>query len=155
MNTEELKRMIQIYFDGELEKNKEPLLFSSLSQDDEARDYFKSVNLLKNAVEETKEDFPQELEERIFYSLRKKEVKSISSVFNLPVTRIISYSVAIILIIINIYLLGRINSYSDKVNAVQTVVQNQNQMIELLFNSLPATEVKAAKTNNHILNWRG
>jgi len=37
-------------------------------------------------------------------------------------------------------------------NAVQTVVQNQNQMIELLFNSLPATEVKAVKTNNHILN---
>ncbi len=152
MNTEELKNLIQLYLDGELEKNKEPLLFAALSQDEEARDYFKSMNLLKNALEETEKEFPQELEERIFYSLKKEEVKNKNSFFNLPVTRIISYSVAIILIVINIYLLGRINSYSDKVNAVQTVVQNQNQMIELLFNSFPATEVKAVKTNNHILN---
>jgi len=152
MNTEELKKTIQLYFDGELEKSKEPLLFTSLSQDEEARDYFKSINLLKNAIDETKEEFPRELEERIFYPLKKKEVKSINGFFKLPITRIISYSIAVILIIINIYLLGRINSYSDKVNAVQTVVQNQNQMIELLFNSLPTTEVKAVKTNNHILN---
>ena len=152
MNTEELKSMIQIYFDGELEKNKEPLLFTSLSRDEEARDYFKSMNFLKNVIEETEEEFPQGLEERIFYSLKKKETRSISGFFNLSITRIISYSIAIILIVINIYLLGRIDSYSDKMNAVQTVVQNQNQMIELLFNSLPATEVKAIKTNNHILN---
>ena len=99
-----------------------------------------------------KEEFPRELEERIFYSLKKEEVKSISGFFKLPITRIISYSIAVILIIINIYLLGRINAYSDKVNAVQTVVQNQNQMIELLFNSFPVTEVKAVKTNNNILN---
>ena len=152
MNTEELKSMIQLYFDGELERNKESLIFTSLSKDEEARDYFKSMNLIKNVIEETEEEFPQELEERIFYSLKKKGVKSISGFFNLPVTKIISYSIAIILIIINIYLLGRIDSYSDKMSAVQTVVQNQNQMIELLFNSLPATEVKAVKTNNHILN---
>lgn len=152
MNTEEIKKTIQLYFDGELEKNEEPLLFTSLSQDEEARDYFKSMNLLKNAVDETKEEFPRELEERIFYSLKKEEVKSISGFFKLPITRIISYSIAVILIIINIYLLGRINAYSDKVNAVQTVVQNQNQMIELLFNSFPVTEVKAVKTNNNILN---
>ena len=155
MNTEELKNMIQLYFDGELEKNKEPLLFTSLSQDAEARDYFKSMNLLRNTVKGTEEEFPQELEERIFYSLKKEEVKNKSSFFNLPITRIISYSIAVILIIINIYLIGQIDSYSDKVSAVQTVVQNQNQMIELLFNSLPATEVKAVKTNNHVLNWRG
>ena len=152
MNTEELKSMIQIYFDGELEKNKEPLLFTSLSRDEQARDYFKSMNFLKNVIEETEEEFPQGLEERIFYSLKKKETRSISGFFNLSITRIISYSIAIILIVINIYLLGRIDSYSDKMNAVQTVVQNQNQMIELLLNSLPATEVKAIKTNNHILN---
>jgi len=152
MNTEELKNMIQLYFDGELEKNKEPLLFTSLSQDAEARDYFKSMNLLRNTVKGTEEEFPQELEERIFYSLKKEEVKNKSSFFNLPITRIISYSIAVILIIINIYLIGQIDSYSDKVSAVQTVVQNQNQMIELLFNSLPATEVKAVKTSNHVLN---
>jgi len=74
MNTEELKNMIQLYFDGELEKNKEPLLFTALSQDAEARDYFKSMDLLRNTVKETEEEFPQELEKRIFYSLKKEEV---------------------------------------------------------------------------------
>ena len=58
MNTEEIKKTIQLYFDGELEKNEEPLLFTSLSQDEEARDYFKSMNLLKNAVDETEGRIP-------------------------------------------------------------------------------------------------
>jgi len=152
MNTEEFKNMIKMYFDGELAKNKEPLLFTSLSQDAEARDYFKSMNLLKHAVEETENEFPYELEERIFHSLKNKKKNRALDYKDLGIAKIISYSLVAILVIINIYLLGRISSYNDKMNAVETVVQKQNQMIELLFNSLPTSEIIAVKNNKHIIN---
>jgi hypothetical protein len=151
MNTEELKDLIQLYVDGELEKNKEPLLFASLSQDSDARDYFKSMNLLKNAIEKTGKEFPPELEKRIFYSIKDKRKKNEVFLRSSGTAKIISYSLIAILILINIYLLGRISSYSDKMNAVETVVQKQNQMIELLYNSLPATEIRAA-SKNQLLN---
>ncbi len=149
MNTEELKNLIDLYYDGELEKGKEPLLFTSLSQDSEARDYFKSINLLKNSVAETEEEFPEELEERIFYSLKNKKAKTEYNFIKSPAA-IISYAFMIILIILNIYLLGRIDSYNEKMNAVETVVEKQNQVIELLYNSLPETEIRA-KWDNEII----
>jgi len=150
MNTEELKNMIDLYFDGELEKSKEPLLFTSLAQNTEARDYFKSMNLLKNTNEETEKEFPEELEERIFHSLKKNEIKPKHSFIKSPVA-IISYSFLVILIILNIYLLGRVGSYSEKLDAVETVVQKQNQVIELLYNSIPAAEVKAKWENEIVI----
>jgi hypothetical protein len=150
MNTEELKNMIQLYFDGELEKNKEPLLFTSIAQNSEAREYFKSMNLLKYSVEDTEEEFPQELEERIFYSLKYKQINK-RGFTNSPAVRIISYSIVAILIIVNIYLLGRISSYNEKMNNVETIVQKQNQVIELLYNSIPAAEVKAEWENEIII----
>jgi hypothetical protein len=151
MSTEELKNMIQLYFDYELEKNKEPLLFTLLSQDTEARDYFKSMNSFKQTIEETKREFPQELEERIFHSLKNEEKRSLS-VRSSYFVKVISYSLVIILIVINIYLFGRLSSYNDKMNSVETVVQKQNQMIELLYNSLPVTEIKAKWENEIIIN---
>ena len=41
MNDDKLIEMINLYFDGELEKSREPQLFSQLSANDEAREYFK------------------------------------------------------------------------------------------------------------------
>jgi hypothetical protein len=150
MNTEELKSMIQLYFDGELEKNKEAFLFISLSQDTIARDYFKSMNLLNHSIEETKKEFPQELEKRIFYSLKNQKKKITGNIVNSQFIRVISYSLVVILIILNIYLLGRLSLHNDKMNSVESVVEKQNKMIELLFNSLPITEIKA-KWENEII----
>lgn len=150
MNTEELKNMIGLYFDGELEKNKESLLFTSLGKDAEARDYLKSMSLIHNAVEESEEEFPEELEERIFHSIKKNEIKSNYGFIKSPAA-VISYSLLAILIILNIYLLGRIGSYNEKMNSVETVVQKQNQMIELLYNSMPVTEIKAEWENEIVI----
>ncbi|MBI9073013.1 MAG: hypothetical protein JEY94_15535 [Melioribacteraceae bacterium] len=69
MGQNDLKIMINEYFDGELDKEKETLLFTRLSLDDEARDYFKDLNMIKTATEQTLEEFPFGLEERIMYSV--------------------------------------------------------------------------------------
>ena len=75
MKTDELMMLINQYFDGEMDKSKEPLLFTELSQDAEAREHFKELNLIKSSVQDTFEEFPFELERRILYSLNETEVK--------------------------------------------------------------------------------
>ncbi|RPI67998.1 MAG: hypothetical protein EHM47_15045 [Ignavibacteriales bacterium] len=109
------------------------------------------MNLLRNTIEQTEEEFPEELEERIFHSLKKVDLKPMQNLIKSPAA-IISYSFLVILILLNIYLLGRIGSYNEKMNAVENVVEKQDRMIELLFNSLPPTEVRAVNINNSILN---
>lgn len=149
MNTESLKNMIRLYLDGELERNKETLLFTQLSQDTEARDYFKSMSILKNAVHETENEFSQQLEERIFYSLKKKKI----SRFDTPsIFKVVSYSLVVLLVLINIYLLGRIDSNNNKIQEFEKVVDRQNYLIEILYNSLPTIEVKPVKQSNQIIN---
>ena len=75
MTTDEIKNLVQLYFDNELEKDKEPFLFSILSGNYEAREYFKQLSLIKKIVDNSIEQFPQELEERIFNSIKKAEGK--------------------------------------------------------------------------------
>ncbi|WP_290664606.1 hypothetical protein, partial [Ignavibacterium sp.] len=68
--------LINSYFDGDLEKNKEPILFSLLSDNQKARDYFKQLSVLRNEINNSQEEFPSELEERIFRTIQKKKSSS-------------------------------------------------------------------------------
>ena len=43
MNSNKINEMINAYFDGELEKGNEALLFTQLSQSDEGREYFETA----------------------------------------------------------------------------------------------------------------
>jgi len=69
MENKKLREMINAYFDGELEKGQEPLLFTQLSLSSEAREHFKQLNKIKAAVDELFEEFPEELDERILRSI--------------------------------------------------------------------------------------
>ena len=91
MNKSELQLMINQYLDGELEKSKEPLLFTHLSNDEESRDYFKELSSIKAALQDSVEDFPDYLEERILYSLEKPTENNFSSFFNKNLFSVISY----------------------------------------------------------------
>ena len=63
MDDEKILEMINKYFDGELEKGEEMLLFTRLSSSDEGRKYFKQLNRIRSAVDDSIEEFPEELEE--------------------------------------------------------------------------------------------
>ena len=75
MEDKKLLEVINSYFDGELEKGHEPLLFTQLSLNSEAREYFKQLNKIKAAIEESVEDFPEELDERILRSVSSTSEK--------------------------------------------------------------------------------
>lgn len=151
MKTEELKILIEKYFDRELEKNKEPVLFTMLSGNSEAREYFKSLNSLKTEIEETVEPFPEEIEKRILYSVAGKERLRNKGFVKIKLTSVLSYAAAVIFLIAGIFSFMELNNYKTKFEVISEEVTKQRKILELLYNSLPAAEIKADWENEIII----
>lgn len=143
METEEIKKLINEYFDGELNKEKEIFLFTLLSQNEEGREYFKKLNILRNVLNENSQEVPFELEERIFRSIGKFENKN-EKVFTAKNIFVFgSYALAIILIIVSIFLFNEVNNYKDEVDEALEIVKAKSETVDLLLNNtLPVAEVK-------------
>ena len=103
METKEIKFMVDSYFDGELEKGNEPVLFSLLSSDTEAREYFKKLNLLKTSNINSVEEFPQQLDERILRSIESSNQKFVQTNIYKNIFKAVAYSATIILLILTIF----------------------------------------------------
>ena len=151
MNTEKIKEIINQYFDNELTKSEEVLLFTQLSQNEEARNYFKEMNLLKSVLEEAIEEFPQGLDNKVLSNLKKEEKviyapKPISRVANY-----LSYAFAILLLALSIFFYNESMQYRNKLELTYQQVYQQNQMIQVLFNSLPQAEVRGSLENTIIV----
>ena len=152
MGTEELKIKINEYFDGELSKGNEDLFFSQLSDDSEARDYFKNCSHIKNALQESYEEMPMELEERILLSVGDASEKSNITFFGRWNYSLVAYAAAAVLLIVSMFFYASNNGYKQKLETTIEKVNTQNQMIQLLYNSLPAAEVGAKLENQVIVN---
>ncbi len=152
MSTDDIKKLINEYFDDEMKKEEEVFLFTTLSQDEEAREYFKKMNLLKSSLDEVKENFPLELEERIYYSLDDKVQKE-KNFFNFRnLFQMAYYSIAIILLVISIVLFFRVEEYKKDMDNAVNIISAKSETIELLLqNTLPTTEVKAKFPNEIII----
>ncbi len=135
-----------------MKKEEEVFLFSTLSQNEEAREYFKKVNHLKTSLNNVKEEFPLELEERIYYSIENK-IQSEKRFFTLQnIFAAGSYAIAAILLIVSIILFNKVSDYKDEMdNAVKTILTKSETIELLLNNSLPSTEVKANFPNEIIV----
>ena len=147
MNTEEIKLMTDEFLDGELDKNREPILFTHLSLDEEARDYFKSLNSIKGIVESTIEEFPESLDSRILYSITSTSKKNIFFTVKNNIPAFLSYTLAVLLLALSVVFYSQTVSYNDNMEQTNQQVIQQNQMIELLMNSLPPTEITASYAN--------
>ena len=152
MNTTELKEMVELYIDNSLEKNKEPLLFSSLAGNDEAREYFFSLNIIRNSVEKDMQAFPAGLEESIFNSLKKRNKKVPLSFSNQRSVMLLSAAVALIFILISGFLFNKVQSYQDRMDLISEQINVQNRTIDLILNNtLPAAEVRGKSLNEIIV----
>jgi predicted PurR-regulated permease PerM len=151
MNDEKILEMINKYYDGELEKGEEIFLFTQLSLSDEGRKYFKQLNRIRAAIDNSVEEFPEELEGNILRSISKvSETKSGFLTTHTLVTSI-SYAFALILIIISGYLLLEVKGYQNKVENLSDRMIKQSQTIEMLYNSLPEIQVKASSNDEIIV----
>lgn len=149
MTNDEIKIMIDNYFDGELDKSKEPILFSALSSDIEAREYFKKLHSLRTAVTETIASFPPNLEVSILKSINKKTHKNIS--FGSRIPRIISIASTVVLLIICSLLFLDLKDYKSKLASVNDQVQEQKETMNLILNSNLPAFVISPDTKNEII----
>ena len=147
MNNEKIIEMINLYFDGELGKSEEAFLFSSLSENQNAREYFRQLNSIRNVVEKSTEDFPSELEERILRSAGLKAQNKIEIFSHLKIFSAISYTVALILLFLSGYFFFKISNYQEKVDNLSQQMVVQSKTIQMLYNSMPGVEVVGTLEN--------
>ena len=141
MNCDKNKELIQLYSDGELEKSKEPYIFTHLSECDECRLFFRTLNTISANIQQ--EEFPHELETRIFDSISAKEARKENRLFKKVFVRAVSYAVALFLLAASIFLYQQANDYRNEVTNMNRQIQSQAQTIELLYNTLPPNVVHA------------
>ena len=151
MTENKLLEMINLYFDGELEKSKEVNLFTLLASDQTARDYFKQLSVIRNAVDNSAEDFPAELEERILRSVGSKAAAKTGMFSNIKIFSAISYAAALILLFLSGYLFFKVSNYQERVDNLSQQMIIQSKTIQMLYNSLPTTEVTAEFSNKVIV----
>ena len=141
MSCDRNKEMIQLYADGELEKNREANLFTHLSECEECRLFFRNLNIVNSNIQ--KEEFPHELETRIFNSISSKELRKESRLFRNVFVRAVSYAVVLFLLAASIFLYQQANDYKTELTNMSRQIQTQAQTIDLLYNTLPPTVVHA------------
>ncbi len=152
MNNEEIKKTINLYFDNELEKSREVFLFTLLSGNEEAREYFKNLNIIRNTVKENAEEFPVPLEERIFNSIENKAVRPGIFKGNFFINAA-SLGIAALLLIISSFLFFEVKEYRSRVETVSERMKVQEMTIDLILNnSLPPAEVRTKRVNEIIVN---
>lgn len=152
MSTEDTRKLVELYFDNELERGRESLLFSILAVDEEAREYFRQLNIIHSAVKETTDDFPSGLEERIFHSIETKTAGRRIFKGNFFINAA-SLGIAALMLIISSFLFFEMRDYRSKVEVVSEQVREQSQTIELIINnSLPPAEVRSRRVNEIIVN---
>jgi hypothetical protein len=144
MNTNEIISMIDLYFDGELEKGKEPVMFTVLAQDLEAREHFKKMNMLKNIFSTSVEQFPSSLDEKILRSVGSLNEKQTTFLINKKVFSVITYSVTVILLILTMFFYSKSEEYKVQFFDLTREVKKQNDKLELLMNALPQVDVSGS-----------
>lgn len=152
MTNDEIKNMVDLYFDGELDKNKEPVLFSSLSTDNEAREYFKKLHALRTAVIESMEPFPVKLEENIFNSIKTTNKRVFSNAnFTGRASHLISIAAAAILLIICSLLFFELKDYKSQISIITDQVKEQKETINVILNSKYPAVIVTPETKNEII----
>jgi hypothetical protein len=149
MSENKILEMINLYFDGELEKSKEASLFSLLASDQTARDYFKQLSVIINTVDNSAEDFPAELEERILRSVGSKAVAKTGMFSNIKIFSAVSYAAALVLLFLSGYLFFKVSNYQERVDNLSEQMMMQTKTIQMLYNSLPGVEVRATFENEN------
>ena len=151
MQENKIISMINLYFDGELNKGEEVNLFSLLASDQSARNYFKQLSVIRNAVDNSAEDFPLELEERILRSVGSKTSTESGFLSKIKISSAISYAAALILLFLSGYLFFKISNYQERVENLSQQMMIQSKTIQMLYNSLPGIEVRATFDNEIII----
>ncbi len=150
MSNEKLIEMINLYFDNELSKQEEVLLFTSLAGDEEMRELFKNYNLLHSAVEQSKEEYPSALDEKILSKVLTEEAAKIKAP-KVKINNFIFYAMSIVILLASIIFYTTFEKTRAEMEYTQRQIILQSKMIDELLNSIPTVTVKSKMDNEVII----
>jgi hypothetical protein len=152
MVNDELRNMVDIYFDGALEKAKEPVLFTALAADIDAREYFKNLHVLQALVNASTESFPIDLEENILASVKPAKTKTYNQInFRSRVFQIVSSAAAAILFIVCSLLFFDVKDYKAKIATITEQAKEQSEIMNMVLNNNLPEFVISPDTKNEII----
>ena len=151
MDKQKSYQLINEFYDGELPEESEAFLFTLLSSDEELRLYFKNLNSIKTAAADVFEDYPDRLDERILTSAFTLTENKSSRYQLREWSNLIAYGVSIILLIVSLFFFYSTNQYRSELDSAVQKISDQQKILLLLTNSLPAAEVTPSYENEIII----
>jgi len=149
MSEDKIKDLINKYFDNELDKSEEVFMFTQLSQLESAREYFKQMNVLSENLQNTFEEFPIGLEERILNKTFTEAGKNKKFQFNFQ--SLFGYAFSVVLLIISLFVYTQSIEYKKDIEMNVQQINQQSKMLEMMFNALPQTEIRAKFENEVVI----
>ena len=152
MTNDEINEMIEMYFDGELDKSSEPLLFTSLSGNIDAREYFKKLNVLRAVINESTLPFPAQLEEKILNSIKVEKHGLIKNFnFRRIAFGVISASAVVILFVICSLFFLELKDSKTKLDSITEQLKVQKETMDMILNNNYPAVVISPENNNEII----
>lgn len=140
----ETENLINLYFDGELEDGKETFLFSTLSGNEEARNYFKQLHSVKSNIRFAMEEFPAKLDDKILRSIGKTKRIGIFKYFDKQIFDAVVYTAAVVLIFLSIFFYLKSEEYKVQFSDLTREIKKQNEQLQLIMNALPEFDVEGS-----------
>jgi len=132
--------LINEYLDGELDKSAEQILFNSLKENEDLRQYFKNMITLKKSVKLTEEQIPLSVEKHVLNFIKPKTENRNIEHFNYKFAFALGFSAC--LLIISIYLFNRNIEINTQITQAVNKINEQDKKMELILNSIPSAEIK-------------
>ncbi len=151
MPEEKYEELIEAFFNNELSKREESLLFSLIGTDESAKKIFKQSAFLKTGINSAVEEFPPELDEKILSSFTTKQ-KRVRKVFNSNFGNALAYGLAVAAVIVALFFYSLATDYRNELKTVSQTLEYQNTTMQLIMNSLPSVKVTGSLPNEVIIN---
>src|ERR1035437_8466221 len=135
MNCDDIKMMISEYFDNQLPKGKESFLFTHLSTCGDCRIEFILQNRIQHEVKINQKDVSERLEEKVFATITKKSQEKISLTFRNRMLVSISYTAAIVFIIVATFFFVQSINYRQEIKTISERLDIQEKMFKKYYNS--------------------
>lgn len=150
MYEELIFELINRYYENETNTEEENYLFSVLSNNDEAKKYFKGFLFLQNSKELVENEVPYELDEKIKKNIDKSPpIKSYSNSLNSKRTYITATLSVVLLFLTILFYTEKENFKDEFINASKSNAK-QERIIEALYQSLPSAVVES-KENYEVI----
>ena len=158
MNCIEIESLIYQYLDKEIDESRETTLFAHLAECSTCREEFRLLSRIQSAYSNSLAHFPEQLDQRIASSLKKRGKRNIHSFISKPLPAYYLYAASIaILFMIAIYFF-QVREFtkfsiaeSNRVNMLHNKIADQEEHISKIIDGMQAVRVTAVTDNPNII----